>query len=744
MTTNPSAPRSSHGATRHLSDYLRILHKRRWIALPVLLVVFVSGAVSSLGTTPVYEATAQLMIEKEARRATSITGVLDDQNAWMDDDFYPTQYKILQSRALALRTADAIEKTGIVEHVPEGRHLSLSPGALIDHALALVTVVGQKPAVAAPDAAVADETRAQSDRVDGFLGGLSIVPVRYSRLVDINYQSPDPAFAAAAANALAAEYMKQSLEFRRNASLRDNAWLTQQLEEQQRKVGASDVALQQYKETHNALAVDDKSNIVVQKLNTLNGQVNDARLARIDKEAIYQQVERMQSAGQPLDSAPAVLVDEIVQRLKSEISDARSEQARLTAQNYGPNSDQQRAQAVKIDAAAKQLDAEVKKVVSSIEAEYLTAKAKEDALARELEAQKAEALGLDRKAMEYASLQREADSNRKLYEDLLQRTKETGVTGGYQGTTIQIVDHAEQPQSPILPQTRHDLMFSAVSGGCLAILLAFSVEYFDSRLKSPEEIKTHLGVPFLGLVPLVESKDKDSGEAPMLQESVSPPFAESIRALRTAMLFSSAEDGARTVLVTSTGPHEGKTVISSSLAISLAQAGQRTIIVDADMRRPRMHEALGRSQEPGLSNVLVGDTALPDATRLSPVANLWLVSAGHIPPNPAELLGSRKFEMLLDELKRNYDWIIIDAPPVMPVTDAAVLAHLAGGVLFVVGAEMTPRRSAAAAIEQLRGAHAKFFGAVLNRVNVERHAYYYAPYYRKEYRKYYQRSANQV
>jgi capsular exopolysaccharide synthesis family protein len=744
MTTHSTAPRPPHGATKHLTDYLRILHKRRWIALPVFLVVFVFGVVSSLSTMPVYEANAQLMIEKEARRATSITGVLDDQNAWMDDDFYPTQYKILQSRALALRTADSLEKTGIVQHVPEGRHLSLSPGAVVDRVLALATVVGPKPPASAPETVAVDETRAQSSKISGFLGGLSIVPVRYSRLVDIKYQSPDPAYAAQAANALAVEYMKQSLEFRRNASLRDNAWLTQQLEEQQRKVAESDIALQQYKETHNALAVDDKSNIVVQKLNTLNGQVNDARLARIDKESIFHQIEHMQSAGQPLDSAPAVLADEIVQRLKTEITEARAEQARLTAQNYGPNSDQQRGQAVKIDSASKQLDIEVKKVVASIEAEYLTAKAKEDALVRELEAQKTEALGLDRKAMEYSSLQREADSNRKLYEDLLQRTKETGVTGDYQGTNIQIVDKAEQPQSPILPQTRRDLMFSALSGTFLGLLLAFGVEYFDSRLKSPEEIRTHLGVPFLGLVPVVANKDRESGEAPMLQESVAPEFAESIRALRTAMLFSSAEEGARVVLVTSTGPHEGKTVISSSLAISLAQAGQRTVIVDADMRRPRMHEALGRSQEPGLSNVLVGDTALPDATRVASVNNLWLLSAGHIPPNPAELLGSRKFEMLVGELKRHYDWIIIDAPPVMPVTDAAVLAHLAAGVLFVVGAEMTPRRSAIAAIEQLRGAHAKFFGAVLNRVNVERHAYYYAPYYRKEYRKYYQRSANHV
>jgi len=326
----------------------------------------------------------------------------------------------------------------------------------------------------------------------------------------------------------------------------------------------------------------------------------------------------------------------------------------------------------------------------------------------------------------------------------LQRTKETGVSGGYQGTNIQVVDRAEEPRYPVLPQTRRDLMFSAMSGAFFGILLAFGIEYFDSRLKSPDEIKAHLGLAFLGLIPLLVTKDKDHGEAPMLHHDVPPNFAEAIRALRTAMLFSSAEEGARSVLVTSTGPHEGKTVISSSLAITLAQAGQRTLIIDADMRRPRMHETLGRSQEPGLSNVLVGDTTLPDATRQSSVNNLWLLSAGHIPPNPAELLGSKKFEILLDELKGRYDWIIIDAPPVMPVTDAAVLAHMAGGVLFVVGAEMTPRRAAMAAIEQLKSARAKLVGAVLNRVNVERHAYYYAPYYRKEYGKYYQRSANQA
>ena len=285
---------------------------------------------------------------------------------------------------------------------------------------------------------------------------------------------------------------------------------------------------------------------------------------------------------------------------------------------------------------------------------------------------------------------------------------------------------------------------ATLGGLVLAIGLAFGFEYLDSRLKSPEEVRAYLGIPFLGLVPMAPLKQKDGGESPMLDPQVDPSFSEAIRAIRTGVLFSSAEEGARSVAITSTGPHEGKTLISSSLAITLAQVGQRTLVIDADMRRPRMHEALGRSQEPGLSNVLVGETTIVDAVRQTQVPNLWLLAAGHIPPNPAELIASKKYDALLDELKRRFDWIVIDAPPVMPVTDAALLAHTAGGVVFVIGSEMTPRRIAATAIEQLRGANAHFIGAILNRVQVKRHSYYYSTYYRKEYGKYYQRSGSQA
>jgi capsular exopolysaccharide synthesis family protein len=735
--------RTAHRSSWHPSDYLRVLYKRRWVAIPGFLLVFLSGAIGSIRTVPVYEARTQIMIEKDARRATSLNTVMEERESWYQDDFYPTQYRVLQSRTLAARTAAALE-TARPERVPADSGLSFSLSGWVSGAIATVTGwFGPEPLSPAPDGSPA---RAESTRVsaltDRVQAGIAVVPVRSSRLVDLRFRSPDPEFAARVVNLHAAQYIEQSLEFRVEATTQTNAWLTTQLEQQRLLVEESERRLQEYKEQNNATSVDEKQNIVVQKLNALNDQVVQARIERMNLEVQVNAIAERQARGESLESFPAVLASPVVQKLRADIVARESERARLGTQ-YGPAYPAMRDLASQIAAANRDLALEIEKVVSSVRAEFQTARAREQALQQSLDVQQRESLGLDRKMLDYAALEREAQSNRQLYENLLTRAKETGAAGEYRGTSIQVLDRAEVPVAPVLPRTQRDLLLAALGGLLLAFGLAFGFEYFDSRIKLPEEIKAHIGLPFLGMIPAFPGGDRDS-EAPLLQADVPAAFSEAIRAVRTAVLFSSAEEGARSVVVTSTGPHEGKTVVSSSLAITLAQAGQRTIVVDADMRRPRMHEALGRSQEPGLSNVLVGEATLADAARATSVPNLTVLAAGHIPPNPVELLCSPRYVELIAELKRRYDWVVIDAPPVMPVTDAAVVANNSSGVLFVVGAEMTPRQSAAAAVEQLRGANAKFIGAVLNRVNLQRHSYYYSPYYRKSYGKYYQRSANRA
>ena len=278
-------------------------------------------------------------------------------------------------------------------------------------------------------------------------------------------------------------------------------------------------------------------------------------------------------------------------------------------------------------------------------------------------------------------------------------------------------------------------MFLALLGGTfLGVGLAFFFEYIDSRIKSPDELKQHLGLPFLGIVPALF---EDGIDNPLISNGVPNNFAESFRSVRTNLLFSSAEKGGRTVVITSTGPGEGKTVVATNLAVALAQAGQRVLFIDADMRRPQAHRTFDLPREPGLSNVLVGNAKASESVRKTTVPGMWMLPAGLHPPNPAELLGSKRFKDFMVSVAQHFDWVIIDTPPVMTVTDASLVAHEATGVVFVVGAEMTSRHAAQRALEQLEHAKARFVGAVLNRVDLQHHAYYYSQYYRREYGVYY-------
>jgi capsular exopolysaccharide synthesis family protein len=294
---------------------------------------------------------------------------------------------------------------------------------------------------------------------------------------------------------------------------------------------------------------------------------------------------------------------------------------------------------------------------------------------------------------------------------------------------------AEPPKRPVSPNTSADLTRGFIGALALAIGLVFLVEYLDNRINTPAEMKDHLRLPFLGMVPALFGQD---AKKPLISKAVAPGFIESFGTVRTNVLFSSVHEGTRSIAVTSTGPGEGKTVVAGNLAIALAQSGLRVLLVDGDMRKPRVHETFGVPAQPGLSNVLVGTAKASHAVRGSGVPGLWLLPAGLLPPKPAELLGSKRFRDLLASFALDFDWVVVDTPPVLAVTDSSVIAHLVTGVVFVVGAEMTSRHAAQRALEQLERAHAKFIGAVLNRVDLKHNAYYYSQYYRHQYSSYYQ------
>ncbi len=713
----------------HLLDYVRILYKRRWTALAAFLVVFLGIALYTVTTTAVYNGKVTLLIDVEGPNVIDFKQVVDEDQT--RSDYYQTQYTLLRSRSLAHRTLDGLKLWNRPPFAPPAVHGFSLGGILSGGAAALSAVGGSRRSDRPP----ADETMAQSRAIDRFLENVSVDPVRNSRLVQVSFRSTDPRMAADVANALARNYIEQNLEFKFLSSKEAGDWLAEQLAQQRGKVEESEAELQKYREQNDSISLEDRENIVVQKLTDLNAAVTRAKTERIEKEALYNQLRSIRSDRAALDTFPAILGNVFIQQQKTQLASLERQQAEMSEKLGDRHPDMVKLRSA-IQEAQGKLDGEIAKVVESVRNEYLAAQAQESSLMAALDAQKKDALQLNRRAIQYSVLQRDVDSNRQIYDSLLQRAKETGVSGELRTSNIRVIDSAEVPKTPDSPKTRTNLLVGLFGGGAFGIGLAFFFEYLDNRIKTPDEIKAHLGLPFLGMIPQIEAVGED-GHSPLVNNGVPAGFAEAFKAVRTNILFSSAEEGARSVVVTSTGPSEGKTLVACNLAISLAQSGQRVLLVDADLRRPRVHEVFGQPQEPGLSNLMVGACKASESVRQSGVPNLWTVAAGRIPPNPAEIVGSRRFQDFLTSLAGHFDWVIIDSPPVLAVTDASVVAHNASGVLFVVSADKVSRQAARAALERLDGVHARFFGAVLNQVNLDRNAYYYSQYYRPEYSRYY-------
>jgi succinoglycan biosynthesis transport protein ExoP len=715
----------------HLTDYLKVISHRRWAALTAFLLVMVAVIIYTFTATPIYRARVQLLIENENPNVVSFKEVIEQEKS--TNDYYQTQYRMLQSRSLARRTLDQLNLWG--SFVPNDKQAGGASRVVSTAAAPIAGLFRASRPVEPPDAG---ETAMQSKALDAFLSNLTVAPVRNSRLVELEYASTRADLAAAVANGIARAYIEQNLEFKYTSSKEASDWLGQRLGEQRKQVEASEGALQRYRERNDAISLEERQNIVVQKLADLNGAVTRAKTERIQKEAAYNQIRTLQGSRTALDTIPAILSNQFVQQQKTELAELQRQQAQLSEKLGARHPDMMKVRTA-IEMAEARIQGEIAKVVQSLKNDYETSLSQEQSLMRALDQQKQDALVFNRKGIEYGALQRDAASNRQIFDSLMQRTKETGISGELKTSNIRIVDLAEVPRSPASPNKLMNMVLGVFGASLCSCAFVFFFEYIDDRIKSPAEIKSHLGLPFLGMIPVLA--DSADGTSPLLHRGVQPGFGEALRTLRTNVLFSSTADGGQSLAVTSSGPGEGKTVVASNLALALAQTGQRVLLIDADMRRPRVHEVLERRQEPGLSNVLTGDAKYDDAVLEIEKTGLSVLTAGHMPPNPAELLGSKRFDDLVTMLKGRFDWVVIDTPPVMAVTDAPIVSHITDGVLFVVGSEMTSRSVAQTAVEQLVNANARVVGAVLNRVDLDSNGYYYSQYYRREYGTYYIKTA---
>jgi capsular exopolysaccharide synthesis family protein len=751
LGVDSSGPRDSFAGAEmdHISHYARVLYKRRTIVLSVFLLVSVVAVLESFSGVARYEARVQLLIEPDIPEIMDFRSVAPTSLPGVSEDaFYQTQLRILQSRSLARKT---LEDQRLWDHPQFGgsgpgvvatpRNLSVrrwitgAYSAVIDAVTGLFEDSAAKAVASQPSTPEVEETKSQSRAIDAFLGHLTVSLVRNSRLVTVAFEADDPVLAAKAANAVANGYIVQTLESRFIAVRDASNFLAQRLTAQRKEVEGSEMALQKYREQNDAVSLDDKQNIVVQKLADLNSAVTRAKTVRIEKQALYNQLKGIQNDRTALDTVPAVLSHAYIQQLKVELANLQRQEKQLAETMLEKHPDVIKVKNA-VQLAEARLQGEIGKVVESIRNEYLAAEAQERGLTAALEAQKSEALQLNRKAIEYNVLERDAATNRQMFESLLQRAKETGISEELKTSNARIMDLAEVPRGPITRNRGRNVLFGVFTGLLVGVALGFVIDYLDSRIKSPEEIQAHLRIAFLGMLPALELSGPEV--TPLMHKSVPRNFGEAIRGLRTNVLFSRAAESFRSLVVTSAQPGDGKTLIASNLAIALAEAGSRVLLIDADMRQSRIHSVFSISQTPGLSNLIVGTAKASEVVLKTDVPNLWILPAGAHPPNPTELLGSKRFHEFLNTLRDHFDWVIIDSPPVMAVTDAAILGHLASSVLFVVASEITHRETARTALGQLDRAGANVIGAVLNRAELHRHPYYYAEYTKSAYSKYYQ------
>jgi len=698
--------------------YWHILRKRKWAVLATFAVVFALSAIATLNTTRLYQATSKVAIFPEN---PNVLGFKDMENSSPDYEYeatLETQVAILRSDALALKVIEAM-------------HLYQDPR--------FTTVKEVSPDSSMPGSSMQPDPAQAAGLLGAFRGGLSVQLVPSSRLIQVSYTHPDPRFATEITNTLVKTFIEENFRTKYESVTQTSEWLSRELADLQLKVQTAEEKLVRYQKDHSILGVDEKQNIVTAKLDELNRELTAAQTDRIQKEADY----KLAMAADPASftkmtpDGKGALLD----KLREKEAELETQYAQATTQ-FGSGYPKVSELSNQLKQVREAIEAEKTKMRDRLRDEYLAALQREDLLSSAFNQQKQEANHLNESAIEYSVLKRDAETNRQLYQDLLQKLKEAGVSAGLRSSNIRVVDIARTPTSPITPNVRRNLALGLLLGLALGIGLALVLESFDTTVRNMDELSAISTLPALGTIPLQAanydgvrkrlttiSADLENSGLPALVTFERPKSeaAEAYRALRTSILLSSFGAPPKVILVTSAMPQEGKTTISANSALVLAQRGSRVLLVDADLRRPGIEKLFGLRPQGGLSTLISGSDKVEDVVHPFPgVPNLWILTAGPVPPQPAELLGSTVMKDHIARWRDEFDHVIIDTPPCLSVTDAVLLSPEADRVILVARAGRTTKPALRRACDLLLQVNARVMGIVLNAFDLHStHGYYY-------------------
>ncbi len=697
----------------HLYDYLLILRKHQWLIVSFMLAVVTIVSIATFKMQPVYVATTRIELGRENANILPFQGT-DSYDYMLDlENYIETQSKILTSETLALQTI----RTGVLTGQPQFQNSDPSSEAIATGSLA-----NQK----------------RPPELGAFLGSLSVRRVPNSRLMDISFEATSPELAAQVVNAHIRNYIDQNRRSHYDATTAATTWLTDQLDELKIKVKNSEDARLDYERKNQIWELDDKQNLTTQRLSEISRQLIEAQGDRMRKQSLFEFAKQGDA-----DLVPQIRDSVGVQDLLRKRSELNSQYTEAINQ-YGPNFPKVQRLQSQLKEIDQNLDREKRAVLVRLGSEYHEAQQREELLTRTLDQQKTEANLMSERMVQYNILKRDAEADKALYDGLLTKLKEAGISAALQSSNIRVVDPAMIPSFPSRPAKARNVALAFLVGLVGGIGLAILREYMDNTVKTPDDVETLARLPSLAVVPAFEDS-KYEGRTKTLKQAIGnghsrhvelvaqhlpkSQMSEAFRALRTALLLSQAGRPPQVILVTSALPREGKTTAAANLAVTLAQLGDRTLLIDADLRKPGIGRLLNMNggKYAGLSSYLAGVSSLDLVTVQHPsVPNLSAIPTGPLPPNPADLLSSHRLADAIAQLRGKFKFIVIDTPPVMAATDAVILSVQADGVLLVVRSGETPKEAFTRTRDLLVSVKCRLLGVVLNAVNSRAPDYYYS------------------
>jgi len=674
-----------------LQSYVRILRRRRWAALIVCVVVVATVAIGTYVQTPVYRATAKVLIDPEVPRSSTLQENNSSTN--VQADFQPTQYELIRLRPVIERV---IETLNLKERMP-GLAASREP---VERVLTYVT----------------------------------IEPRRNTRLVGISVDHADPRLAADAANGIAESYIRFNLDTKLRASRDAEEWLSEQLAKLKSYAEASAAELQKYRVGQGMLGTQEQPQVTSQRLTEVNRAYLESQGQRIAIESKLRELTQLAHDKSGAQTMFTVADTPLIQKLRIDLTNLEAERTKIR-QQYSAEYPDVREIDAQIRQAQERLDRELQGLIRALETEQKVARAREQTLLGNLQALQRETYSFKDKEIQQLALSRQVESSQQLYEMVFRRLKETGVAGGIGTNTVRIVEDARVPMHPHRPRKALNLALGIVVGLLAGVGAALTIDHFDRTIKTPDDVRRRLGLPVMGLVPMRRSAHagrRAVAKFPIVEVAKCPSVeiepgaftVESYRKLRATLMSSVLKKGPQILLVASAHRREGKTTTAANLGVTLATAGLRVCIVDADLRRPRMHVLFGALNAAGLTSALVEERDLKEVAGDTPIAGVDLVASGPRAPNPPDLLASERMEHLLESVSTTHDVVIVDSPSLLAVSDALALASKADGVILVVRAWVTPQDAALQAVEQIEGVSGKLLGVVLNAVDFKRDRYY--------------------